>query len=93
MYNGGNKEDILDLFFQARRGTISPEMFEPHIEVLPAGVYPGQKLYYLHVEAIGLGDYFEKRHYWLQIKFLSLKNNHLLVIWILLNRNKAKKLG
>lgn len=55
LHNGGSKQDLLDMMFEARRGTITAESFEPDTSILPPGIYPGQKLYYIHIETIGIG--------------------------------------
>ena len=52
---GEPKDKILDIFFRAARGMLTPEQFEPDLSVLPKGVYPGQKMYFVHVENLGLG--------------------------------------
>ena len=52
---GEPKDKILDIFFRAARGMLTPEQFEPDLSVLPSGVYPGQKMYFVHVENLGLG--------------------------------------
>ena len=49
------KDKILDIFFRAARGMLTPEQFEPDLSILPAGVYSGQKMYFVHVENLGLG--------------------------------------
>ncbi|CAG5078844.1 Oidioi.mRNA.OKI2018_I69.PAR.g9101.t1.cds [Oikopleura dioica] len=53
VFEGGRKEDLMDLMFQSRNGFITEDSFEPDISILPKGIYPGQKLYYAHLETIG----------------------------------------
>ena len=55
LMSGEPKDKILDIFFRAARGMLTPEQFEPDLSVLPKGVYPGQKMYFVHVENLGLG--------------------------------------
>ena len=55
IYEGGDRKELLDLMFKARRGEINADSFEPDTSILPPGIYPGQQLYYVHIETIGLG--------------------------------------
>ena len=56
VFEGGRKEDLMDLMFQSRNGFITEDSFEPDISILPKGIYPGQKLYYAHLETIRYGE-------------------------------------
>ena len=55
LMSGEPKEYVLDLFIRAAKNQLTPEQFDPDLSILPSGVFPGQKMFYIHVESLNLG--------------------------------------
>jgi hypothetical protein len=53
-----NKEKLKEMLILAATGQIDPSNFatiaKPYVPVLPAGIYPGQELYFIHLEMLDL---------------------------------------
>ena len=69
LMSGQPRSTLIDIFFRASRGMLRPDHFEPDLSVLPKGIYPGQKMFYVHVESIGLG----KRNFLNKTDFSKLR--------------------
>ena len=61
LMSGQPRSTLIDIFFRASRGMLLPNHFDPDLSVLPQGIYPGQKMFYVHVESIGLGKFFSTK--------------------------------
>ena len=56
LMSGESKDSMLDMIFRSAKGMLTPDQFDPDMSILPPGVFPGQKMYYVHVESLNLGE-------------------------------------
>ena len=98
IYEGGDRKELLDLMFKARRGEINADSFEPDTSILPPGIYPGQQLYYVHIETIGLGIFtlnniknriFKTRAKWLTLSTVFHAGSNMEMTSLLFNANRS----